>query len=157
VSGRADRRRRRYVLLDYGILGSFICCSVSNADYVRLHAGLAPPHWHRRGGEHWDAGYDTTGYFLDWLEQQYHGEVVKQLNAAMNGVDYDEIIFKTTTGHSVEELWGLYCAQFEDKPEPPQGENPEYLDMGCLRIKLISRLKALRIRIRPVIPKSDSN
>jgi Peptidase of plants and bacteria len=130
------------------IIGFFTCCPVSNADYVRLHAGLAPPHWHRAGGDRWDAGYDTTGYFLDWLEQQYHGEIVKQLNAAMNGINYNQLIFTTATGHPVEELWRLYCAQFEEKQEVPQGEIPECFDMCCLRIKLTSYLKTSRIRTR---------
>ncbi|KAG6906082.1 hypothetical protein DXG01_016003 [Tephrocybe rancida] len=44
------------------------------ADYVRLKASLAPPHWPSpRAPPHhestWDAGYETTGYFLAWLER----------------------------------------------------------------------------------------
>jgi len=115
------------------------------ADYVRLHVGLAPPHWRRRGGDQWDAGYETTGYFLDWLERQYHGNIVKQLNDAMNDVEYDEVIFETATGLPVEKLWGLYCAHLKDHP---QGERPEYFDMGCFRITFLSYWKALRKRIR---------
>jgi len=114
------------------------------ADYVRLHAGLAPPHWRRHGGDQWDAGYDTTGYFLDWLERRYHGDIVKQLNAAMNDLEYDEVIFETATGLPVEKLWRLYCAHLKDHP---QGERPEYFDMGCLRITFLSYWKALRKRI----------
>lgn len=95
----------------------------SNIDYVRLHAGLAPPHWHRSGGDKWDAGYDTTGYFLDWLEVRYHGGIVKELNAAMKDVEYDELIFKTATGLTVDELWELYCLHLKDKLPPHDGES----------------------------------
>lgn len=33
------------------------------ADWVRLGAGLGPPHW-GKGGERWDQGYEATGAFL---------------------------------------------------------------------------------------------
>jgi len=98
------------------------------ADYVRLHAGLAPPHWRRNGGDRWDAGYDTTGYFLDWVEEQCHAGIVKQLNAAMNNVEYDELIFKTATGFPVEELWTLYCAQLNDPLPRGIGESDSSQD-----------------------------
>lgn len=40
-------------------------------DFVRLHASLSPPHWNRDSiPDKWDAGYQSTGYFLDWLEQR---------------------------------------------------------------------------------------
>lgn len=46
------------------------------ADWVRLHASLAPPHWveraqprdgHGRVQSKWDAGYERTAFFLDWI------------------------------------------------------------------------------------------
>ncbi|PYI21507.1 plant basic secretory protein, partial [Aspergillus violaceofuscus CBS 115571] len=44
------------------------------ADFVRLKAGLAPPHWQRPRSaaerpEKWDQGYQHTAYFLAWLEE----------------------------------------------------------------------------------------
>ena len=149
---RVDRRHRRYVTAGSENLRLYDI--FLNIDYVRLHAGLAPPHWRRNGGDRWDAGYDTTGYFLDWVEERYHAGIVKQLNAAMNEVEYDELIFKTATGLPVEELWKLYCAQLKDRLP---SESPGNFDVGCFRITLISSCKALRGRIRrkPVIPKND--
>jgi Peptidase of plants and bacteria len=43
------------------------------ADFVRLKAGLVPPHWKRPSsakdrGSKWDEGYQRTAFFLDWLE-----------------------------------------------------------------------------------------
>jgi len=83
------------------------------ADYVRLHAKLNPPHWKARGGDKWDAGYDTTGYFLDWIERRYgssKGASVKKLNARMDNVEWGEDVFHDLTGRTVGELWTIYCA-----------------------------------------------
>ncbi|KAF8079104.1 plant basic secretory protein [Lyophyllum atratum] len=85
------------------------------ADYVRLRAGFAPPHWTQRGGDEWDAGYETTGYFLAWLEGKYGEGTIRKLNGHMNGVPYDKGIFKQCTGMSVKKLWIMYCAHLEDK------------------------------------------
>ncbi|KAJ3814430.1 hypothetical protein F5876DRAFT_2516, partial [Lentinula aff. lateritia] len=39
------------------------------ADCVRLHANLSPPHWKRWTWDwNWDAGYERTAYFLDWID-----------------------------------------------------------------------------------------
>lgn len=43
------------------------------ADFVRLKANLAPPHWKRPANsadlpKSWDSGYDQTAFFLEWLE-----------------------------------------------------------------------------------------
>lgn len=82
-------------------------------DYVRLQAGHAPPHW-QKGGEQWDAGYQTTGYFLNWIEDFYPG-AVRQINGAMRDKAYDEKIFEQVTERSVDKLWRLYKASLEEK------------------------------------------
>ena len=79
-------------------------------DWVRLQAGLGPPHWKRSPGDKWDAGYEATAYFLDWIEGRYGHGTVQELNESMKDVEYDERIFKVTTGRRVAKLWKLYCA-----------------------------------------------
>ncbi|TRM65843.1 hypothetical protein BD626DRAFT_397920 [Schizophyllum amplum] len=83
------------------------------ADFVRLNASYAPPHWKRcpsTDGQ-WDAGYQTTGFFLDWLEQRYGYGTIRELNDAMLDREWDPHIFKEVTGRKVEKLWRLYCAE----------------------------------------------
>jgi len=82
------------------------------ADFVRLRAGLAPPHWKRGRGERWDEGYDVTGYFLDWIEQRYEG-FVRGANAILKDAKWDEGIFKLITGKRVEDLWKEYRGSLE--------------------------------------------
>lgn len=83
------------------------------ADFVRLNAGYAPPHWKVSAGDRWDAGYDTTAYFLDWIEKRCGKGTVRKLNAYMKDTTYDAQIFVTITGDSVDTLWGLYCEHLE--------------------------------------------
>jgi hypothetical protein len=79
-------------------------------DYVRLNAGLSPPHWKRSGGKKWDAGYETTGYFLQWIEEQYGSGTIRKLNMLMKE-GYDEMkVFGETTNWDVNDLWIMYCA-----------------------------------------------
>lgn len=54
------------------------------ADWVRLSAGLGPPHW-RRGTvpDRWDQGYERTAYFLDWLEGRFGRGTVRRINEAL--------------------------------------------------------------------------
>jgi len=86
------------------------------ADYVRLRAGFAPPHWHRGRGERWDEGYDVTGYFFDWIEKNYAG-FVRGLNAILKDAKWDEDVFKLITGKNVHELWKEYRKQYDSHPE----------------------------------------
>jgi len=76
-------------------------------DWVRLRSGLAPPHW-RPSGSKWDAGYDATAYFLQWLTERYGEGTVLEINELMKDAPYDESIFKTVTGRKVDKLWKLY-------------------------------------------------
>ncbi|KAI9570384.1 hypothetical protein HD554DRAFT_2018830 [Boletus coccyginus] len=83
------------------------------ADFVRLNAGYAPPHWKVSGGDRWDAGYATTAYFLDWIEKRCGKGTIRKLNAYMKDETYDEQIFVIVAGDPVDTLWGLYCEHLE--------------------------------------------
>ncbi|KAG2022717.1 hypothetical protein CC2G_000444 [Coprinopsis cinerea AmutBmut pab1-1] len=81
------------------------------ADFVRLKADYAPPHWkpHTTNRE-WDAGYDTTAYFLAWIESRYGEGTIRELNHCMKDRKYHRRMFKELTGRPVRKLWALYCA-----------------------------------------------
>jgi hypothetical protein len=89
------------------------------ADWVRLKAGFAPPHWRRQTDCEWDAGYERTGYFLEWLEEEHGEDVVRRINEAMRGCEYDEEkVWMGCCGEGLKELWGRYkkfCEEREEK------------------------------------------
>lgn len=82
------------------------------ADWVRLHAGYVPPHWRKEAGDKvkWDAGYQTTGYFLDWLDDTYGEGSVRKINQRLMGLrKYSEKTFwNEQFGKGVKELWADY-------------------------------------------------
>jgi hypothetical protein len=84
------------------------------ADWVRLKAGYAPPHWKRHGDCEWDAGYERTGYFLEWLEKEHGVDVVRRINEGMRGCKYDgDKLWKDCCGRSVKEMWEEYKKSLE--------------------------------------------
>ncbi|KXJ92397.1 peptidase of plants and bacteria-domain-containing protein [Microdochium bolleyi] len=84
------------------------------ADWVRLQCELAPPHWKRGEGTgddgKWDAGYQRTAYFLDYLEQRFGKGTVRQLNEKLRVTKkYEAKGFWTElVGRPVENLWEDY-------------------------------------------------
>jgi hypothetical protein len=102
------------------------------ADWVRLKAGYAPPHWKRHIDCDWDAGYEKTGYFLEWLEEEHGLDVVRRINEAMRGCDYDEHkVWHGCCGSGVKELWKKYKKSVGDdcggnvEAEAPAEEDDE--------------------------------
>lgn len=89
---------------------------------MRLHAGFSPPHWKPAGGDKWDAGYQTTAYFLDWMEERYGQGTIRELNEEMKSKEWDDGLFKECTGRKVGKLWKMYCAHLEGDDRPD--ENP---------------------------------
>ncbi len=87
----------------------------SSIDWVRLRAGLAPPHWKEGRGGTWDAGYEATGYFLDWLEERYGYGIVQELNGFMKDRPWEEGIFKELTGRKIGKLWEFYKEHLGEK------------------------------------------
>ncbi|KAG9099633.1 hypothetical protein FS749_000766 [Ceratobasidium sp. UAMH 11750] len=79
------------------------------ADFVRLRAGLSPPHWRRDTGGRWDAGYEKTGFFLDWLEVTKGAGTVRRINLALRDTKYhEEAFWEGVLGERVTELWEQY-------------------------------------------------
>ena len=93
------------------------------ADFVRLKAGLAPPHWKgpkEELGESWDSGYQKTAYFLDWLEERFGSGTVGTINKTMEAEKYEEDNFWQGIfgeGNSIDLLWKTYCASLESKQQ----------------------------------------
>jgi hypothetical protein len=113
------------------------------ADFVRLKAGLAPPHW--RGpkeemGEKWDSGYQKTAYFLDWLQERHGSGTVGKINETLRTEKYDEAKFWQSIfgkGNEVDVLWKDYCASLESDLEDCTKTSPtterEGLEEGTSR------------------------
>lgn len=79
------------------------------ADWVRLNANLSPPHWKKEASGKWDAGYQHTGYFLEYLEKRFGKGTVMRLNEKLRIERYEEKRFWTEVcGRPVEQLWGDY-------------------------------------------------
>lgn len=94
------------------------------ADFVRLKAGLEPPHWKRpqssaERANHWDAGYQHTAYFLAWIEDVFAGVgAVGTLNDRLfrvgylgEGKDQDKVspgFWESLFGVGIETLWEEY-------------------------------------------------
>lgn len=97
------------------------------ADFVRLKAGLAPPHWEKpktssQRAKKWDAGYQHTAFFLAWIEDVWVGSpgAIGMLNDRLLRVGYigeDHDVEKGSPalhfwrglfGVTVAELWEEY-------------------------------------------------
>ncbi|KAF4126583.1 Peptidase of plants and bacteria [Geosmithia morbida] len=81
------------------------------ADWVRLRCGLGPPHWKRdpSAAGRWDAGYQHTAYFLDYLEDRFEAGTVARINEKLRLYRYDEDRFwMELVGRPVKLLWGEY-------------------------------------------------
>lgn len=85
------------------------------ADYVRLRADLAPPHWNRVWkGHKWDSGYEKTGYFLDYLERRFGDGTVIAINDRLRNREYDEKHFwKQCCDSDIKTLWAQYGKSLE--------------------------------------------
>ena len=86
------------------------------ADFVRLKADLSPPHWKKEGGGQWDAGYQHTGYFLDWIENTCGEGSVRKINQALKDRKYEEDVFwEQLFGKKVNLLWKEYEGSLDEE------------------------------------------
>jgi len=63
----------------------------------------------------YDASYRVTANFLNWVTAKYDKDLVKQINAALRGGKYSEEVWKTFTGHTVQELGEDWHKELEKK------------------------------------------
>lgn len=82
------------------------------ADYIRwaIYEGK-PQTWFPRpqAEQGYNKGYRVTAGFFLWLETEKAPGIVKTLNSAMRHQKYDDTIFQTATGHSLDALWQEYA------------------------------------------------
>lgn len=94
------------------------------ADWVRLNADLSPPHWKKEATGKWDAGYQHTGYFLEYLEQRFGKGTIRRLNEKLRIEKYHEKRFWTElVGRPVEQLWGDYSEVLEKEKKKAEEED----------------------------------
>jgi hypothetical protein len=77
------------------------------ADFVRFRAGYFKITNRRKGGNY-NSAYQTTGFFIAWLDDKYPG-FGRRLNAAMR-TNASEQTFMDLTGKPVQMLWQEYQA-----------------------------------------------
>ena len=94
------------------------------ADWVRLKADLAPPHWKKRCKDcDWDSGYDVTGYFLEWLDAEYGPGTVVRLNQTLREpYEHDAFWPALFPECDVHALWKRYKRSIEGDENPPDGD-----------------------------------
>jgi hypothetical protein len=61
----------------------------------------------------YDGNYRISGNFLNWVTQTYCKDIVQRLNAAARQGKYSEELWKTATGHTVQELGDEWKASLE--------------------------------------------
>lgn len=96
------------------------------ADFVRLKAVLAPPHWKKEAGGEWDAGYQHTGYFLEWIEETFGEGSVRSINASLQNRKYvEEEFWQQLFQKDVAELWAEYSKTL---PKPKEKDEETKAD-----------------------------
>lgn len=98
------------------------------ADYVRWKSGLGAEHWRKekpQKDQSWDAGYERTGWFLEWIEDKTKGGKgwVKRVNVRLAKEPWGDWVWKYAGVLDVDSLWKRYIASFDEK-EQEEGSGP---------------------------------
>ena len=81
------------------------------ADYIRWYLYEEKPlDWFPEGEKEkgYEAAYQTTGGFFIWIMENKNSDFIFKLNVAMKTARYQDKIFETLTGNSLDELWAEY-------------------------------------------------
>ncbi len=102
-----------HIVQNYGRGGGPGWLTEGIADYVRFKfgvdnqgAGWALPAF--KPEHHYKNAYRVTARFLHWLEINGHAGIVIRLDEAMRAHTYQEELWKTITGKSLDDLWLTY-------------------------------------------------
>jgi hypothetical protein len=79
------------------------------ADFVRFRAGEIPIS-NRQPGGHYDDAYQTTAFFLAWIDDA-HKDFVYQLNQKVKTTQFTNQMFVDLAGQDVDTLWNTYQKQ----------------------------------------------
>ncbi|KAF8337477.1 uncharacterized protein EI90DRAFT_3043118 [Cantharellus anzutake] len=98
------------------------------ADYIRLKSGLGARHWTKKKPEKtdgWDAGYERTAYFLEWVEEKHHQGKEKgwlqRVNVRLAKEGWGNWVWEEAGAKDVDELWKGYIKSFESsQPSSPE-------------------------------------
>jgi hypothetical protein len=72
----------------------------------------------------WDAGYQHTAYFLEYLEKRFGNGTVRRLNEKLRISKYEEKRFWTElVGRPVEQLWGDYAKSVEKENQKAEEDD----------------------------------
>ncbi|KDQ07294.1 hypothetical protein BOTBODRAFT_38911 [Botryobasidium botryosum FD-172 SS1] len=87
------------------------------ADFVRLKSHLGARHWHKSKpgkDQKWDAGYERTAWFFEWIEDHWKGGKgwVKRVNMRLEKERWGEWVWEYAGAKNVDELWKGYLASF---------------------------------------------
>ncbi|RAL66136.1 hypothetical protein DID88_005808 [Monilinia fructigena] len=111
---------------------------------VRLNADLSPPHWKKEAGGKWDAGYQHTGYFLEYLEKRFGRGTVRRLNEKLRIERYEEKRFWTELcGRPVKQLWEDYSEYLEAEKRKSEEEERVIVEKEDATIPESLNLKAV--------------
>ncbi len=80
------------------------------ADYIRYwrYEPEAPHGRIDRAKASYRDGYGTTATFLAWITWRYDKRIVPRLDEAMRKKQYDDAIFRQSTGKDLEPLWAEF-------------------------------------------------
>ncbi|MGA2751140.1 MAG: basic secretory protein-like protein [Verrucomicrobiota bacterium] len=94
------------------------------ADYIRFSKfePEAPRPRFRPDRDKYDSGYRVTAFFLEWIEQNYDKQFVKEVNAACRAGKFQMELFKQHTGKTADELWQEYSNWLAQKPAAVPGK-----------------------------------
>jgi hypothetical protein len=98
------------------------------ADFIRLKSGLGAEHWHKSRPEkdqRWDAGYERTAWFFEWIEDNWKGGKgwVKRVNMKLAKERWGDWVWKDAGALDVDELWKGYVASFGPEMQA-EGQGP---------------------------------
>ena len=91
------------------------------ADGVRIRAGYHQSRRPNSSSRKWRAGYTTTGFFYNWIADNYDPDFMVKLNGSCKTIDpwsFEEAV-RQILQKSASELWSEYEDNLDNIESPP--------------------------------------